>query len=319
MAKLKRYIKLLIAYIKFKEYKFSKFASQNGLNINEIKKIKSKTFMIKKYNLIVAKNKFYFLFKSLDYLDQLKNRSNANFYFDEFERFILEINSIRLNITSKEELFIIKEIFIDQIYNYILDDECTVIDIGMNVGVASIFFALNSKVKQVIGYEPFIKTFNSALINFNLNPEIAKKIIANNVGLSDQNTTREVYYNYELKGSVGLLGHGSNASSDEIEVIRLLNFKSVYESLLKDFTIKNKIILKIDCEGDEYQIINELNKITSRLPDIIMLEWHLRGPMVIIDTLVKLNYRIFSINNQEITLGMLYCVKMQNMSKEANI
>ena len=61
-----------------------------------------------------------------------------------------------------------------------------VIDIGMNVGIASLFFATLPHVEKVYAFEPFKAPYLRAMDNFKLNPALSAKIQAYNFGLSNK-------------------------------------------------------------------------------------------------------------------------------------
>ena len=107
--------------------------------------------------------------------------------FELGKRIVARYNEIRIYIDSSEDINIFFEIFFTNEYTFISPSDCMVIDIGMNVGIASLAFAENAMVKEVHGFEPFLAPFLRAKQNFDLNPELSRKIKANNYGLSNKN------------------------------------------------------------------------------------------------------------------------------------
>ena len=67
----------------------------------------------------------------------------------------IEINGIKALLKNNADEMVFREIFIDECYNISFPCDSVLIDIGMNVGYASLFFASNSKIKEIFGYEPF--------------------------------------------------------------------------------------------------------------------------------------------------------------------
>ena len=53
----------------------------------------------------------------------------------------LEILGLKVSVHSKQELFILREIYSENCYNYIFQSPSIVVDIGFNVGFTSLFFA----------------------------------------------------------------------------------------------------------------------------------------------------------------------------------
>jgi hypothetical protein len=73
---------------------------------------------------------------------------------------------------------------------------------------------------------------------------------------------------------------------------------------------ENKIILKIDCEGEEYSIFESI-KSTTLLKNVtcIMLEWHERGTSDLLTILTKFNFQYFLVPNVNFNSGMIYAFK----------
>lgn len=90
------------------------------------------------------------------------------------------INHLKFNISTENEYWIMNEIFGDKLYNFqiLYFDRVICIDIGMNIGLASLYFTLNDNIEKIYVFEPFQETYKIALKNFNLNDEkIRSKII----------------------------------------------------------------------------------------------------------------------------------------------
>jgi hypothetical protein len=101
---------------------------------------------------------------------------------------VCEHNGIRIKTSYIGDMFVFSEILLLGIYppppkknDYVL------VDIGMNVGVASLYYASFPNVKAVYSYEPLESAYQKAIENFMLNPEISQKIIAHPFGLEKEN------------------------------------------------------------------------------------------------------------------------------------
>lgn len=149
--------------------------------------------------------------------------------------------------------FIFLEFFTDSHINgFDIDykNKC-VIDIGSNVGDTALFFA--GEGADVYGYEPVKHLYRYSLEIKELNPDIKNKLNFFNYGVSDK------------KGKIKIDSMESTSTyinsedSYEIEVITI-------DDILKSNNIKPDI-LKIDCEGCEFNII--LNTDLSEFNDII--------------------------------------------------
>ena len=190
-------------------------------------------------------------------------------------------------LSTNNRYYTIEEIFarngysIPQLYMF---EEFVVFDIGMNRGYASLKFANFESCKAVYGFEINEDTYDFAIENFNLNPKIKHKITPYKFGLSDVDEEVDLYC---LTGSDGV-------STTELEFtdlqsewingkenmkIKRANVKSagsVLSDIIEDNDITSKIVLKIDTEGSEYKIIDDLkNKGVLDRIDLIFGESHL--------------------------------------------
>jgi len=149
----------------------------------------------------------------------------------------------------------------------------------MNIGIASLFFAEKTSVKKVISFEPFEETYRSAIENFKLNPELNKKIYPNNYGLSSENKKKLLPYHQNISEYAGV-----EKFPDEVLKNREIETKEVEINLkIASAEIENHIqqnggqrfVLKIDCEGCEYDIVKNLqeNNILKKF-SIALIEWH---------------------------------------------
>src|SRR5204863_9779982 len=98
---------------------------------------------------------------------------------------------------------------------------------------------------------------------------------------------------------------------DRIGVV-LKDATGILASLFKNHP-SEKIVVKIDCEGAEYEILEKLylNGLLSRV-DVLMIEWHLKGPQSICDLLIKSNFGIVSLLPYNKVAGMIYAFNKSN-------
>ncbi|MFM7278047.1 MAG: FkbM family methyltransferase, partial [Microcystis aeruginosa] len=206
------------------------------------------------------------------------------------------------------------EIFLLGVYNFLYDQPCVAIDIGMNTGFASLFFANRANVKAVYSYEPFKATYDQALRNFALNSNLAEKIKAFDYGVGARDEVIQVEYDYNVKGSVGIYGIDNQlkpfASKETATADLILKpFTDVFKGITSDYP-DSDIVAKIDCEGSEYEILDSLAA-TGQLGQIkiIMMEWHKKGPDALVKHLQDFGFIIFSLMPRSKSVGTLYAIK----------
>jgi FkbM family methyltransferase len=176
------------------------------------------------------------------------------------------------HIRNVEDFQIFQEVFVQKDYDVELPGELVVADVGMNVGYASLRFASMNWVQRVYSFEPFGYPFARAIENFNLNADIRSKIFPFCFGLFDANTQREVRYDDQQTISTSVRG----ASAGRDVTIQLREASSVLGPIIRNAKARGwRFMLKLDCEGSEFPIIENLYS-TGLLKeiDILLLEWH---------------------------------------------
>jgi len=259
----------------------------------------------------VANDTHHLVFNSASYLSGIKKQFPELVLERHKEGVLARFKDLKLYIESPEEFFILKEVFVEKDYNLLSDESFVVFDIGMNIGISSLFFALNNDVAQIYSFEPVVTTYQQALYNLELNPGYSNKMEAFNFGLGGSTRTEKVLYNPQAKGNCGIRRDLSmvidKRNSQEIEI----SIKNVSE-VLPDLMAKHpgqKKVFKIDCEGAEYEIIQKLNDADLlKDVDVLLIEWHDKGAAILEDLLIANNFRLISRHLTSIT-GMIYAFK----------
>lgn len=230
------------------------------------------------------------------------------FYLDEINNSIVaQFSNIKIYVQSYEELFILNEIFYEGIYSYHLSSKHVMLDIGMNVGFASLYFAAFALSDVILSYEPVPNTYAQGIRNLNLNPCLKSKIKAYNYGLGSRSRNEMFIYSSKWKGSVGIRGLDPNKAKDSEEAVKV-DLYDISDTISTAKSYDLPIAAKIDCEGSEYEIIerlNYLNEINS--VDLYMIEWHDIGPKRILDILHQNNFSTICSNPYcKYGVGMIY-------------
>lgn len=158
---------------------------------------------------------------------------------------------------SKSDKIIFKEIFYDNIYEEGLRGLATVkeiIDIGGNFGGFMLYAADRYPNATIRVFEPTKSLFDILKQNIKVNE--LEKIIPFNVGVWSSIGTRELYQ-YDGGGLNSLV----YAKIDELPLVT----KEKCMVLPLDVIISGKSIdlLKIDCEGSEYEILYNCKKLNQ--------------------------------------------------------
>jgi len=150
-------------------------------------------------------------------------------------------------------------VFFRETYNFLNVKDRDVIDVGMNIGDSTIYFALNG-ARRVIGLEPYPYAFSYAEKNVKLNN--LQNVILLNAGYGKD--SKIIVDDGKISSGESSL-EASNKGGKEIQIYSLKTLLNVYE--IEDG------ILKMDCEGCEYNLLDEDEDILKRLR-MIQIEYH---------------------------------------------
>jgi FkbM family methyltransferase len=163
-------------------------------------------------------------------------------------------------------------------------NDFVVFDVGMNRGYAALKFANFDSCKAVYGFEIDPDTYDFALENFRLNPRLSSKIRPYNFGLYNKTTELDLYY---IPGYDGISTTKIEFAKTQTEWLRekekMQSKKAQVKQagmtildIIKNENITSNIVLKIDTEGAEHKIIDDIiSKGLLDKIDLIMGEIHL--------------------------------------------
>ena len=157
---------------------------------------------------------------------------------------------------------IVFENFIGGAYSGVDVRSRTVVDVGAGVGDTAILFSLRG-ARRVIALEPFPSIYRRALVNVRING-VEERVLLVNAGLgsSDEEVCAELsdvhgYYLFKPSGRCDA----------KIKMYTL-------SSLVREFRIEDNSVLKIDCEGCEYEVISSSKPEDFRAFEQVVIEYH---------------------------------------------
>ena len=121
----------------------------------------------------------------------------------------ISLGGVNVVARHREDFQIISEVLVFNTYNILPLRDSVVIDVGMNIGLASVFFAKQRWAKKVYGFEPFRDPFTRSKETFDSNKTLKEKLFARNAGLSDKNERPIVHYSTEGTIAAGINGAAS--------------------------------------------------------------------------------------------------------------
>lgn len=245
----------------------------------------------------------------------LVEHANAKFKSNPEGGIIISVAGVNAYVSTAQELIILQEIYVEGDYGLQVQGPIAVWDIGMNVGLASLYFAQQLGA-QIVGYEPFPGTFAQAKANFALNPNLATRIEGHEFGIGATERTCVLDYLPHHRGSIGIFGPISTFTNDNQGTTAEVKIKAA-PLILRELQARfpqHSIFAKIDCEGAEYEIIACLEKAgLLRTLSGVMIEWHRvqpeHDPVLLTNSLLNSGFCVFKTTSMSAPQGMIYAVR----------
>ena len=177
---------------------------------------------------------------------------------------------VKCRYTRGYDLGHLVEIFIDKCYGDHFAEQ-NVIDVGASNGDSALYFAMMG-AKRVVGFEPYLESYSLALEN------IKKNGFSDVVSLSNT-ALAPARGNLELKISSKSPNVNSSSPTSYIRSLYTFDEGNVVEAIVLDDVVRNfgsdQIdLLKMDCEGCEYGVLNSVSPNTLRRIKEIRIEFH---------------------------------------------
>lgn len=211
-----------------------------------------------------------------------------------------------LNIRTKSsDIHVFAEIWLDNVYlrKFNLNDDSIVIDIGAHIGLFSLFIYRKLKNVRIFSFEPNLENYNLMVENIKKNN--AKKLSTFNMAVSSK--IGSILFFINEKDPAGHSIFKKSTSSVNVTSVTL-------EKIINDNKISSCELLKLDCEGAEYDIIMntpqeilvKINKISLEYEKIPQINYSVE------DIISKLKSCGFQVIKSEGTNGhgFLYAEKM---------
>jgi len=153
-----------------------------------------------------------------------------------------------------------------------LSQDAIIFDVGANFGVMSLQFAKLVPWGKVYSFEPTFYAFSKLRKNLELNPELAKRIVAIQSFVSSSTSEEpgiEAYASWKVGGIVKGVKHqvhgGIAKSTDGIGAVSLDDFCEQKEIKRLDF-------IKIDTDGYEFEVLKGAKKVINKFSPVIIFE-----------------------------------------------
>ncbi len=163
-----------------------------------------------------------------------------------------------VSYTSPHELLYgIREIFIDEIYKQQLRPDSYIIDCGANIGLSIIYLKTRFPQARILAFEPDETNFK--LLEENIRTFGFSDVILKKEAVWTENTT--------------LRFSESGTMSSKIDQSGNTGLKTVRATRLKDLMNEPIDFLKLDIEGAEYAVLNDIHPVLSMVKSLFV-EYH---------------------------------------------
>jgi FkbM family methyltransferase len=203
--------------------------------------------------------------------------------------------SVNKNFSPFDCLYInYKQMFYEDIYTHCyLDNFETVIDLGANVGLFSLYMLKKHNCKRIYAVEPTKKAFSqlSNSLSDERNASVHKLAIHNFEGKSK---IKSVEDNSTISGFIDDVHPYThhNMNEEEVEVVTLSRF-------MNDHNLDHVDLIKIDIEGCEYDVIDSLSDSDLLKSDRYLIEYHWAKTKNIKKMVDRFKFLGFNILNNE--------------------
>jgi FkbM family methyltransferase len=159
----------------------------------------------------------------------------------------------------------------------------TVVDVGANLGIFSLYSIIHANASRVYSFEPMLDTFRMLVDNVNLN-NVLDKVIPIDYALGNIDGSIQMYYDSQNMGGSSLL-----------EPLKANQSKQVKITTLDSFVLYNEIekidFIKVDIEGAERLFIEGAKKtLRDHKPKISICTYHLcDDPLILTNLILEAN------------------------------
>lgn len=169
---------------------------------------------------------------------------------------------VEINIDSEADESVFGEIFIEREYKMleplIKEAKSPIIDIGAHRGMFSIYCAVLNARMQIFAYEPDEANFAAMKENLKLNN--VENVRMKNVAIGDESAQRILYLSNDSHNHSLL---GAEAVGDFSGEEKLVNVVTL-ERILEQNRLASVSLVKMDCEGAEFEILEGLARSTDK-------------------------------------------------------
>ena len=177
----------------------------------------------------------------------------------------------------------------------------TIIDVGGHIGLFMLFCEQFCHKGKIYCFEPASDNYKIFLDNTKLNN--FKNVFPFNIAVSKQDGKIPLYLNDDTSGHSIFLKNSNPIQVDSITLQKIFDLNN----------IKKCNLLKLDCEGSEYEIIDSLPESYFSMIDKMIIEYHFaeKYPKLLTNLIKKLERTSFSVDVKKLSseMGLIFAIK----------
>ncbi len=204
---------------------------------------------------------------------------------------------LKIHVRDQHELSVLDEVFISKVYdpNRKVPSNGVIVDVGAHIGSFSLYAASVRKARRVFSYEPCPDNFTLLKENIERNG-LGKVITPIAKAVAATNENRTLHLSSKTSGSHSLFGKGRPI---QVQCVTL-------KQILDDNNIDHVDFLKLDCEGAEVGILQNIDKLTLDSVDRIGMEFHDYPRQWFVSRLLDLGFSV--VESKEAWRNELYII-----------
>ncbi len=219
---------------------------------------------------------FYYLYSVFELMFNIKNWLSLIPIFlspssSEEHTIRLRKPPIRLKLRGAMDVWAVKETFLDAFYTRYgvpVQDGWTLVDIGAGIGDFSIYAAYGKPGTTVYAFEPFPESYQLLVQNMTANN------VENILPFQEAVWSQSGKLTLDLSGDEPLQIASRGADVDSMEGDRIVVEAISLEDALLGRGVRKVDLLKLDCEGAEYEILMKAPSAVLARIDRIIMEYH---------------------------------------------
>jgi len=211
---------------------------------------------------------------------------------------------MKIRVNSTDLMALINVWAVEEYSNeeFKINNSNTIIDIGGHIGLFSLYIAEKYKSVKIFTFEPIEENYD--LLKENIKINNFNNIYPKNIAVSNNNSNITIFLSDDQSG------HGMYKKTSKTRNIKSITLEEIFQ--------ENKLIkcdlLKIDAEGVEFEILENINKNMFEKIENIILEYHIfeKNSNERLENIIKkLEMNSFEITKKPYSdeIGLIYAIK----------